>query len=165
MLSCLNDVITMRDTAVEQSRQRATRLKEALEIAERFQGDINEILAEMNRIRDLAIRSHEIPVISADIVRQQLKDLQVSRSHISANIVRLLLKDFHVNRSLINTKIVRLQLKDLPVNRSLLSANIVRRQLKDLQVNRSLISANIVRLQLRHISHDPCLMPWVIIVF
>lgn len=78
MLIGLKDVAAMRDTAMEQSRQRASRLKEALEIAERFQGDVNEILAEMNRIQNLAVRSHEIPVTSAEIVRQQLIDLQVN---------------------------------------------------------------------------------------
>jgi hypothetical protein len=78
VMSRLGDVIAMRDAAGEQCRQRAARLQEALRVAERFHGEITEISAEMHRIRDLAVRSHEIPVINADIVRQQLKDLQVT---------------------------------------------------------------------------------------
>ena len=32
----------------------------------------------MHRIRDLELRSQEVPVIGADVVRQQLADLQVT---------------------------------------------------------------------------------------
>lgn len=77
VLSRVGDVIAMRDAARERCRQRALRLKDALVVAERFHCELTEISAEMHRIRDLAIRSHELPAISADIVRQQLNDLQV----------------------------------------------------------------------------------------
>lgn len=71
------EVTVMRDKAIESCRQRATRLEGTLQLAERFHGDVNEITGEMNRIKDLAIRSHEIPIISTEVVRQQLADLKV----------------------------------------------------------------------------------------
>lgn len=77
MASRLDDVIAMRDTASDLSQRRAARLVEALQVAEQFLSEKAVITDELQRIRDLAAKSHDVPVVNADVVRELLKELMV----------------------------------------------------------------------------------------